>query len=147
MNLFFSFSSGGHVLSTAIIPFVFHPYIRGLAVAPLSSTSSVSVGVLHAPGYPPYPLQSNTYQSEMTVECGVVNKWEKNIFVHSTHLVKILKGMVDSQNLEIWKILVSEPRPDPRMDGSALWMPISTIFNRHGAGRLVIAGSRTTMND
>ena len=67
MNLFFSLlSSGGHVfLNTAIIPFVFHPYIRGLAVAPtsqtLSSTSSVSVGVLHAPGYPPYPLQSNNH--------------------------------------------------------------------------------------
>ena len=44
----FSLSSGGHVfLNTAIIPFVFHPYIRGLAVAPTSQTlpsTSVSVG-------------------------------------------------------------------------------------------------------
>ena len=43
MNLFF-FSSGGHVF-TAIIPFVFHPYIRGLAVAPSQTLSSTSVSV------------------------------------------------------------------------------------------------------
>ena len=95
INLFYSLSSGGHVfLSTAIIPFVFHPCIRGLAVAPTSQTlsSSVSVGILHTPGYPPYPLQSNNpwespappgHKSHCTTEFLVYCK--DNIITQSIH--------------------------------------------------------------